>query len=55
MGPWNLINMGTIPVNSLVLYYVPEGTFVWGTGNDRESIQKEYPTVTHYRIVSESP
>jgi len=55
MGPWQPIDVGTPQPEALLLFYVPGGNYVWGTGKDRAEIKKEYPTVTHYKIVSEAP
>ncbi len=55
MGPWIPINEGTIQPESLVVFYTPNGNYIWGTGKDRDRIQKEYPDVTTYKVVTEAP
>lgn len=56
MGPWIKIEeIPTLQPESLLLFYFPQGNYVWATGLDKEKILSEYPKITHYCIVSEAP
>lgn len=35
---------------AMVMYYVPDGKYVWGVGQDYDSIKVEYPLVTHWSV-----
>ena len=40
---------------ALVVFYAPQGKYIWGCGADYITIRAEYKDVTHYKIVSEAP
>ncbi len=41
--------------DALVVFYAPNGKYIWGCGADYITIRAEYQDVTHYKIISEAP
>lgn len=40
---------------AMVIYYVPKAKYVWGVGQDYDSVKVEYPTVTSWALFSMPP
>ena len=55
MEGWTSVNIGEPPDDALVIFYIPSAKYVWGTGLDLPGIKIEYPTVSHWRIISLAP
>jgi hypothetical protein len=41
--------------HAMVIFYVPDAKYVWGVGQDYDSIKVEYPNVTHWAVFSMPP
>ncbi len=56
MGPWiKISDIQTIQPETLLLFYFPQGNFVWATAQDKEKVVTEYPNITHFRVMVEAP
>jgi hypothetical protein len=52
---WKAIEGSTIELDALVIYYIPDGCYVWGSGRDKERVLRDFPAVTHFKVVSLPP
>lgn len=43
------------PRNAQIVYYVPEGKYLYGTSGEYSQVKAEHPSCTHWRIVFEAP
>lgn len=54
---WREIN--TTPsdaeLNAFGVFFVPPGNYIFGTPSDIQMVKKEYPLVTHYKILEMAP
>jgi len=55
MGPWIPINEGALEPNAIYLFASPEGTYLFAPGAQKESVMKDYPQLTFYRLFCEAP
>jgi hypothetical protein len=52
---WTPIDSPRPPSDALVVYYVPLAKYAWGCGLDLEQIKAEYPSVTHWKVLTYAP
>jgi hypothetical protein len=52
---WVPIATNLDKTSALVVFYAPNGKYIWGCGADYITIRAEYQDVTHYKIISEAP
>lgn len=55
MSEWVSFDQSVPDSSALVVYYIPEGNYAWGTGGNYDAIKKEYPTVSHWKILTTPP
>lgn len=55
MGDWVKIDEARPEDNALVVFYVPIARYIWACGRDFDQIKAEYPTATHWKIISLPP
>lgn len=55
MQPWIIFETSRPEPFAMVLYYVPDARYVWGTGADYDQVKVDYPSVTHYQVFGMPP
>lgn len=43
------------PPFSLVAFYIGNGRYVFGCGIDYDHIKREFPSVTHWKVITREP
>ncbi len=55
MMEWVKIDTEKPPAHALVVFYVPFARYIWSSGLDYDQVRAEYPTATHWKVVTLEP
>lgn len=52
---WVAIGKELPPDNALLVFYVPGGDYIFGTGKNCAEVLRQYPSATHWKIITQAP
>jgi hypothetical protein len=55
MGPWMPINEGALDATGMYVFASKDGTFLFASGSQKDSVMKDYPQLTACRLFCEAP